>query len=126
MSRLAALQPTRLLAALRGSTVRAQADDATTGGINETITVPDVRPGLYDVCVQSSGNETACGTFRVTAKTVVGGVSFSRGGDEGIGTRVLGRVFARTGVGIVTLLLLGVSLVLLGRYILGKTRPRRV
>ena len=121
-SRLAVLRPDRLLAAV--GLIRAQS--ASNGAIDETIQVPDVRPGLYDVCVSSEETETACGTFRVTAKTSVAGVTFSRGGDGDDGVRVLGRTFARTGFGITLLLILGVGFLLVGRSLRAASRRRRV
>jgi hypothetical protein len=123
-SGLAALRPDVLLGRVFGG-ARPQA--ATVGAIDETLAVPDVSPGLYDVCVASDGNETACGTFRVTAKPSVLGVQFSRGTSGGSGgVQVLGRTFARTGINVAILAFAGVSLILLGRSLRAGSRRRRV
>jgi hypothetical protein len=115
-SGLAVLRPERLLAAVG----LAQADAV--GGIEETIKVPDVSPGMYDVCVSSRETETVCAAFRVTERASVAGVSFSRGDD---GVRVLGRTFARTGASIALLVALAVGFLLLGRSLRAAGRRRR-
>ena len=111
----AAIQPARLLGL---------AQAAPRGAISETIVVPNVAPATYDVCVAAEGAKTACSPFRVTS-TAVAGVSFSR--DTG-GASVLGRVggLARTGWPFLPFLLLAVILIVLGRYLMAKSRSRRV
>lgn len=109
------------------------------GGIDETITVPDKPAGTYPVCVSGSGGQ-ACGQFRITA-TEVGGVNFTRSGDSsggtnsggtasGVGTndggtKVLGRTFARTGIAVTALVLLGVSFMLVGRFLRVASKRRK-
>lgn len=98
----------------------------TTGGasISERVTVPDVAPGPYDVCVSADGAGTACDTFRVTPGTSVGGASFTRPAGNGTGgTSVSG--LARTGLALLPFLVLAVILVVLGRYLVSKSRESR-
>jgi hypothetical protein len=100
------------------------------GGIDETIIVPDKPVGTYPVCVSGSGAQ-GCGDFRITP-TEVQGVNFTRnGGGTGgqvathSGTRVLGRTFARTGIAVMALVLLGVSFILVGRFLRVASKRRR-
>jgi hypothetical protein len=108
------------------------------GGIDETITVPDKPVGTYPVCVSGSGGQ-ACGEFRITA-TEVQGVNFTRSGGSGGGTnggtasgvgtdnggtKVLGRTFARTGIAVTALVLLGVSFILVGRFLRVASKRRK-
>ena len=113
----------------------AQADDGL-GGVDQTITVPNLPPATYPVCVSGSGAQ-ACGEFRITPGTAVLGSSTSRdsdgstingtasGGTTSSGTKVLGQSFARTGIAVATLLLLAVSLIVAGRYLRVASRRRR-
>lgn len=111
------------LAALRN--LLGQTDNSV-GGIDQVMTVPDVALGSYPVCVSGSGAQ-ACATFRVTAAETVLGTSVSRGpasGGSG-GTEVLGQSFARTGIAVLTLLILAVSLIVVGRFLRAASRRRR-
>ncbi|MEY2477465.1 MAG: hypothetical protein QOG87_2780 [Actinomycetota bacterium] len=123
---LAVAAPIRLLAMLGARTHLVAQADPTVGAIDETVAVPDVSPGTYDVCVVSPGSETACGAFRVTPKTSVLGVSFTRGGSGGGGASVsvLGRTFSRTGLAILPWVALGVILIVGGRYLVVRSRTR--
>lgn len=98
-----------------------------TGGasISERVTAPDVAPGPYDVCVSAEGAGTACDTFRVTPATSVGGVNFTRGGDANASSGTSVRGLARTGFGVLAFVVFAVMLIVLGRYLVSKTRRTR-
>jgi hypothetical protein len=82
------------------------------GRIDEIITIPDVAPGRYDVCVISPGSATACAPFQVTAP----GAAPGAGGGGG---------FARTGLYLVPLVLIGVAVLVTGRVLRSSGRRRR-
>lgn len=91
------------------------------GAIRAPITVPSVAAGTYDVCVSAPNAETACAPFRVTEAVRVLGVNFSRdtaGGAGGAGG------FARTGITLLAYLIAAVILILIGRFLVAKTRSR--
>ena len=134
-SPLAALRPGALLGALdavlpgRGL-FGAQATQS--GAIDETFTVPNRAPGIYQVCVSGSGAQ-GCADFEVVARTAVAGTQFSRGegspvsNDDGAsnGARVLGRTYARTGAALGLLAVIGASLVVFGRSLGVASKWRR-
>jgi hypothetical protein len=122
---LAVVRPAALLAladaVLPGRLTALRGQASTKPSIRETIQVPNVGAGTYDVCVSAANAQTACAPFRVTSETRVLGVQFSRG-DSGGGVRGL----ARTGFMLLPFLLLAVILILVGRYLVAKSRARRV
>lgn len=85
--------------------------------IHETVRVPEVQAATYDVCVSAPDAQSACAPFHVTPGTVVAGVSFTRGG---------GGSLAKTGLMLLPFLVLAVILILGGRYLVAKSRARRV
>jgi hypothetical protein len=102
------------LAVFRPTAILGQAAKAS---IHETVKVPDVAVGTYDVCVAAPNAQSACAPFHVTPGTVVAGVSFTRGGGDSL---------AKTGLMLLPFLVLAVILILGGRYLVAKSRARRV
>jgi hypothetical protein len=118
----AAIAPVRMLTSSRSVHV-AQAAGAGNSSVDLVFSVPDVDAGTYDVCASSPNVDTACAPFDVVE---VLGARFSRG-EGGNGVRVLGRTFARTGIDVAILAILGVSLIVAGRSLrAGSKRRRRV
>lgn len=93
------------------------------GAIREPITVPSVAAGTYDVCASAPNAETACAPFRVIESARVLGVRFSRDDTGGIGG---GRGLANTGITLLAYLIAAVILILIGRFLVAKTRSRGV
>jgi hypothetical protein len=122
-SRLATVRPDRLVAAILGrTTVRPQ---SAVGSIDETVAVPKVAPGVYDLCVISPGSKTTCVPFRVTAETSVLGSNQTRETQGTQGTKVLGVQFARTGLMLVPLVLAALAAIVIGLRLRSHGRRRR-
>ena len=87
-----------------------------------TFTVPDVPPGVRDVCATSAGRPSACAEFTVTGVLAAGATAddnaAARGSGGGLGS------LARTGAAIGLLALLGLLLVLGGRAVRQAGRDR--
>ena len=91
------------------------------GAIREDISVPCVEAGTYDVCVSAPNAQTACSAFRVNETARVLGVRFSNDGAGGAGGA---GGFARTGITLLAYLIAAVILILIGRFLVAKTRSR--
>lgn len=104
------------------------------GSLDVTFTIPERPPGEYALIVSGSPSGQECDPpLRIRPETEVLGTQFTRGnpasgtavgGGSTGGTRVLGRTFARTGVQIALLVLVGVLLVLAGRTVRRAARAR--
>jgi hypothetical protein len=96
------------------------------GCVDVLVRVPDRSPGSYEVCTVSAGVETVCAALRIKGAGVFGQV-FGRGGSDGDGTsgRDTSRGLARTGLMILPLLLLALIAILVGRWLLQRSRRHR-
>ena len=105
------------------------------GSLDITFTIPERPPGEYALIVYGEPSGQECDPpLRISAEgTAVLGTQFTRGnpasgtsvgGGSTGGTRVLGRTYARTGVQIALLVLVGVLLVLAGRTVRRAARAR--
>ena len=105
------------------------------GSLDITFVIPARPPGEYALIVNGDPSGQSCDPpLRIQAETDVLGTQFNRGnpasgtavggGSTTGGTSVLGRTFARTGVQIALLVLLGVLLVLAGRTVRRAARDR--
>jgi hypothetical protein len=79
--------------------------------VNVTFTVPDVEPGIRQVCASSAGRPTPCAEFTVTGVLAGGATAGESGRGGGAGAGAL----ARTGMAIGLLAVLGLLLVAGGK-----------
>jgi hypothetical protein len=86
----------------------------TDGCVTVTFTVPDVAPGVRQVCATSPGRPTACAEFTVTGVLSAGQ---AQAGESTRGGGARGGALARTGAAIGLLVVLGALLVAGGRVL---------
>jgi hypothetical protein len=130
----AAANPAAALAPLFRSHIAHQVTP-TLGGIDQSFAVPNKPPGEYAVCVFGSGAQ-GCGTFRIVPAAQVLGVQITRpdqpanaapasnGNVSGV-RPTTSSPLARTGMNVGLLVMLGVGLLAVGRYLRAVAKRRR-
>lgn len=81
------------------------------GCLDTFVTVPDKPPGQYELCTVSPGVQTVCAVVQIASSSKVLGNSFFSA-----------KGFARTGIYVIPLVLLGLAAIIIGRTMVRRSR----